>query len=499
VASKSTAEQLARLPTGIPGLDAVAEGGLPLGRSTLLVGPAGAGKTVLATQFLAAGIEQFDQRGVLVTFDETPASVLRNAASFGWDFDRYLSDGKLSVVDCSPSPGAEVLEVGEFDLQGLVAQISAAIAETGARRIVLDSVTALLPQFDDERRVRRELTRVVHALNELGATSLLTAERTDEFGAIGRFGVEEFVADAAIVLRNVLSEQRRRRTIEILKLRGGAHRTGEFPFTIDGEAGVSVIPLSAIELERPASSARISVGNPDVDELFGGGIYRDSLVLVSGPTGTGKTLTALGFLQAAIDAGERALFLSFEESHNQLLRNASSWLQGIEEAERQGQVRLASIYPERMGLEDLLQRLGREIGEYGPRRIVLDSLTALERVASTRSFREFVVRVCAMLKQHEIAGLFTNTSSMISGGETITDAYVSTITDGIILLRYAEVRGEVRRAITVLKMRGSDHDRRIREFKITDHGMKVGEPIREAHGLVVPGDGRRTLEEVSTS
>jgi circadian clock protein KaiC len=325
-------------------------------------------------------------------------------------------------------------------------------------------VTALLPQFDDERRVRRELTRVVHALNELGATSLLTAERTDEFGAIGRFGVEEFVADAAIVLRNVLSEQRRRRTIEILKLRGGAHRTGEFPFTIDGEAGVSVIPLSAIELERPASSARISVGNPDVDELFGGGIYRDSLVLVSGPTGTGKTLTALGFLQAAIDAGERALFLSFEESHNQLLRNASSWLQGIEEAERQGQVRLASIYPERMGLEDLLQRLGREIGEYGPRRIVLDSLTALERVASTRSFREFVVRVCAMLKQHEIAGLFTNTSSMISGGETITDAYVSTITDGIILLRYAEVRGEVRRAITVLKMRGSDHDRRIREF-----------------------------------
>ena len=497
--SKSTAEQVERLQTGIPGLDEVAEGGLPLGRATLVVGTSGAGKTVLASQLLAAGIEQFAEPGVLVTFDETPESVLRNASSFGWDFERHLAEGRLSLIDSSPAPDAAILEVGDFDLQGLLAQIEAAIAETGARRVVLDSVTALLPQFEDGRRIRRELTRVVHALNQLGITSLLTAERTDEFGSIARFGVEEFVADAVIVLRNVLTEQRRRRTLEILKLRGGPHRSGEFPFTIDADTGVSVIPLSAIELDRPASKARISVGNPYVDELFGGGIYRDSLVLVSGPTGTGKTLTALGFLQAAIDADERALLLSFEESHNQLLRNASSWLQGIEQAEREGKVRLASIYPERMGLEDLLHQIGREIESYGPRRIVLDSLTALERVSSNRSFREFVVRLCAMLKQHEIAALFTNTSSMISGGETITDAYVSTITDGIILLRYAEVSGQVRRAITVLKMRGSDHDRRIREFRITDHGMEVGEPIREAHGLVVPGEGRPLAEHRSPS
>ncbi len=488
--SNSAADQVERLQTGIPGLDAVAEGGLPLGRTTLLVGTSGAGKTVLASQLLAAGIEEFGEAGVLVTFDETAESVLRNAQSFGWEFERHMAEGRLSVIDCSPAPDAPVLEVGEFDLLGLVAQIEAAIKETGARRVVLDSVTALLPQFEDERRIRRELTRVVHALNQLGITSLLTAERTDEFGSVGRFGVEEFVADAVIVLRNVLADQRRRRTLEILKLRGGPHRSGEFPFSIHAETGVSVIPLSAIELEQPASSTRISVGNQYLDELFGGGIYRDSLVLVSGPTGTGKTLTSLGFLQAAIDAEERALLMSFEESHNQLLRNASSWLQGIEKAEQDGQVRLLSIYPERMGLEDLLHQIAREIETYAPRRIVLDSLTALERVSSNRGFREFVVRLCALLKQHEIAALFTNTSSMISGGETITDAYVSTITDGIILLRYAEVGGHVRRAITVLKMRGSDHDRRIREFKITDHGMEVGEPILEVHGLVVPGDGR---------
>jgi circadian clock protein KaiC len=465
----------------------VAGGGLPLDRCTLLVGTAGAGKTVLATQLLAAGIREFGQPGVLVTFEETPESVLRNVTSFGWEVDEYVAAGQLGLVDVSPAPGHELLEIGEFDLQGLLARIQAAITETGAQRVVLDSVTALLPQFDDDRRVRRELTRIVHALNDMGVTSVITAERVDEQGTVARFGVEEFVADAVIVLRNVLVEQRRRRTIEILKLRGGPHRTGEFPFTIESGYGVSVIPLSAIELSRPASSTRISVGNPYVDELFGGGIYRDSLVLVSGPTGTGKTLTALGFLQAAIDAGERAVLLSFEESHNQLLRNASSWLQGIERAELEGEVRLLSIYPERMGLEDLLQRISREIDEYGPRRLVLDSLTALERVSANRAFREFVVRLCALLKEREIAGLFTNTSSMISGGETITDAYVSTITDGIILLRYAEVGGHVRRAITVLKMRGSDHDRRIREFHITDKGMKVGEPIVGAAGLVVRG------------
>jgi circadian clock protein KaiC len=476
--------EVERLVTGIPGFDAVTGGGLPRGRSTLMVGTAGAGKTVLATHFLTAGLER-GQAGVLVTFDETPEAVLRNAESLGFDLSDALGDGRFAFVDCSPSPDDDIVEVGAFDLHGLVARIRAAVERTGAERVVLDSVTALLPQFDDESRVRRELSRVVHALNDLGVTSLLTAERTEEYGGVGRFGVEEFVADAVVILRNPLVDQRRRRTVEVLKLRGGAHQSGEFPFTIERGLGVSVLPSSAIELVRAASTQRISVGNASIDALFGGGIYRDSLLLVSGPTGTGKTLTSLGFIQAAIDAGERALLVSFEESHNQILRNASSWLQGIEQAERDGLVHLQAMYPERMGLEDLLQRLARDLDEFRPRRVAIDSLTALERVASIRPFREFVVRLCAMLKEREIAAMFTNTAGMISGGETITDAYVSTITDGIILLRYAEVAGEVRRAIAVLKMRGSAHDRRIREFQITDRGLVIGEPIPDLAGLVV--------------
>jgi circadian clock protein KaiC len=484
---------LDRLPTGIPGFEQISHGGLPKGRSTLVVGTAGSGKTVYGAQYITAGAREHGDGGVIVTFDESPEAVVRNLDAFGWGLPELIDTGKIAFVDCSPSPDEDAVEMGDFDFHALLARIRAALERVGGQRVLLDSVTALLPQFYSEGRVRRELSRVVHGLNDMGVTTVLTAERIDEYGAIARHGVEEFVSDAVVVLRNPLDEQRRRRTIEILKFRGGSHQSGEFPFTISAaEGGMSVIPLSAIELERPASTARVSLGNPGVDELFGGGVYRDSLILVSGPTGTGKTLMALSFIQAAIDAGEHALMFSFEESHNQLLRNASSWTQGMEEAERNGQVKIMSAYPERMGLEDLLQRVRREIDSFGPRRVAIDSLTALERVSTRRAFREFVVRTTSLFKENEIAALYTNTSSMISGGETITDAYVSTITDGIMLLRYAEIEGEIRRAAAVLKMRGSKHDKRVREYTITPNGIEVGHPIEGAHGLIVQQqrDGR---------
>ena len=480
-----SANGIQRLRTGIPGLDAILQGGLPAGRATLVVGTAGSGKTVLGAQLLAAGVRGFDEAGVLVTFDEAPADVLRHCASFEWDLTSLVADDRVAVVDCSSDPDEDVLAAGDFQLVPLLARIRQAAERVGAGRVVLDSVTALLPQLDGGGRVRYELGRVVHGLNRLGVTTVLTAERLDEYGLVGRHGVEEFVTDAVVILRNSLSEQRRRRTIEILKFRGAAHQSGEFPCTIEAQRGLSVVPYSAIEIEREAARERVSLGNPGVDELFGGGVYRDSLVLVSGPTGTGKTLLALTFVKAAVDAGERALLLAFEESHGQLVRNSSSWLD-LAAAERAGGVRVRAAYPERMGLEDLLQQIQREIAEHRPNRIVIDSLTALERVSADRPFREFLVRLIGLLKEAEIAALFTTTSSMLSGGETVTDAYVSTITDGIVLLRYAEIDGEIRRAATVLKMRGSAHDRRVREYRITADGMEIGEPIEGMGGLVVP-------------
>jgi circadian clock protein KaiC len=318
----------------------------------------------------------------------------------------------------------------------------------------------------------------------MNVTAVLTAERIEEYGPIARFGVEEFIADNVMVLRNVLDTEVRRRTVEILKFRGTDHQKGEFPFTIIEGEGIVVIPLSAIELRQHSSNVRISSGNPELDEMCGGGFFRDSVILVSGATGTGKTLTVTQFLQGGAQKGERCLLLAFEESREQLFRNASGWGVDFEAMEREGKLRVVCDYPEIVGLEEWLITIQRSVSEFKPQRVALDSLSALERVGSIKSFREFVIGVTSFIKQQEITGLFTATTSTLMGGSSITETHVSTLTDSIILLRYVEMFGEMKRGITVLKMRGSIHDKGIREFTVDEQGMHLGRRFRNVTGVL---------------
>uniref|UniRef100_UPI003C30EBF7 KaiC n=1 Tax=synthetic construct TaxID=32630 RepID=UPI003C30EBF7 len=466
-----------KLPTGIEGFDDISHGGLPKGRTTLVAGTPGTGKTVFAMQFLYHGIKRFDEPGVFVTFEESPDDILRNMASFGWDLQKLVEEGKLAIVDASPDPEEEEV-VGNFDLSGLLARINHAIRKYKAKRVVIDSITAIFQQFDDASTVRRELFRLVARLKRMGVTTIMTAERTEEYGPIARYGVEEFVADNVVILRNVLEGERRRRTIEILKFRGTSHQKGEFPFTITPGEGISIFPLSAMRLKQRSSNVRVSSGVPELDEMCGGGFFRDSIILVSGATGTGKTLLVTKFLEGACRNGERALLFAFEESREQLLRNATSWGIDFEEMERDGRLKIVCAYPESTGLEDHLIMIKEVIEEFKPDRIAIDSLSALERVASDRGFREFVIGLTSFIKQQEITGLFTSTTPTFMGGHSVTESHISTITDTIILLRYVEMRGEMSRAINVLKMRGSWHDKEIREFTISGKGMHIGDPFR---------------------
>jgi circadian clock protein KaiC len=476
--------ELRKLPTGVLGFDQITTGGLPEGRTALLAGTSGSGKTVFALQFLVAGVRDFDQNGVLVTFEETPDDLIRNVASFGWDLQRLIQEQKIAIVDATPEPGAEVIESGPFDLSALLARIESAIRTVGARRVIMDAISALFPQFTDAIIVRRELHRIYTGLRRLGVTTLITIERTDDDGALGRFGVEEFVADNVIVLRNRIAEEKRRRTIEILKFRGAPHQKGEYPLTIDPEEGVTVIPLSTIELKQRSSNERVSSGVEAVDLMCGGGIYRDSIILVSGATGTGKTLMVIEYIKAAIQAGERAMLFGAEESREQLIRNASSWDVDLEQAEQNGLVRIVCRYPEVMGFEDHLLHMKREIKDFQPSRVAIDSISAFERVSLAKAFREFVLGISSYLKVLSITGLFTNTTSMLLGGESITETHISTLTDTIILLRYVELYGEVRRGLTVLKMRGTWHEKDIREYMIDNTGMHIKEPFRTVHGIL---------------
>ncbi|OKH23825.1 circadian clock protein KaiC [Hydrococcus rivularis NIES-593] len=476
-------EFIEKLETGIPGFDFLSQGGLPKGRGTLVAGTAGSAKTVFACQFLVEGIVR-GENGVFVTFEEPPKALRRNMLGFGWDIQKWEEEGKWVFVDASPQPGERPMVSGEYDLGALIARIEFAIRKYNAQRISLDSLGAIFSHLADSAQVRSDLFRLASALRELEITAVMTAERTQEYGEISRFGVEEFVADNVVILRNVLADEKRRRTIEILKYRGTDHQKGEFPFTVIRNRGITIIPLAAIELEQKSSNIRITSGSEELDRMCGGGFFRDSIILVSGATGTGKTLMVTEFMAGGANSAERCLIFAFEESREQLFRNAIGWGVDFERMEREGKLKVVCRYPETTTLENHLIAMKEIIEEFKPNRVAVDSLSALERVSTLKSFREFIIGLTSFIKQKEIGGLFTSTTPTLLGGSSITEAHISTITDSIILLRYVEMYGEMRRGITVLKMRGSMHDKDIREFAIDNRGMHIGKPFRNVTGIL---------------
>lgn len=488
-----------KLRTEIDGFDLIADGGLPEARTTLVSGTSGSAKTVFAAQFLAAGIARANHAGVFVTFEESPTDIRRNMQGFGWDIAQWESQGAWAFVDASPQPGVGIFEAGNYDLGALLARIEHAIRKVNAKRVSLDSLGGIFTQLGDEATIRHELFRIAAALKSLSVTSVITAERTLDHGPVSRYGVEEFVADNVIIFRNFLDQEVRRRTVEILKFRGTAHQKGEWPFTIVPGEGIIVIPLSALQLKQKSSDTRVSSGNEVLDAMCGGGFFRDSVILVSGPTGTGKTLITTEFLAAGDRTGDRSLLFAFEESREQLFRNAQGWGVDFAKCEEEGRLKVICEYPESAALEDHLIRIKRQIEEFSPDRVAVDSLSALERVASIKSFREFVIGLTSHIKDKEIPGLFTATTSSLLGGTSITETHISTITDSIILLRYVEVNGQMHRGIAVVKMRGSAHDKDIREFDIAADGLHIGMPFRGIYGILagnfrsVPDDGQKEL------
>ncbi|MFW5692992.1 MAG: circadian clock protein KaiC [Thermoguttaceae bacterium] len=486
-ADDSTQVLVHKLKTGIPGFDLIAQGGLPRGRTTLVAGTAGSAKTVFAAQFLASGIAQFDQPGVFVTFEETPADIRMNMHTLGWPIAEWEAERKWVFVDASPRPGEMCSEAGQYDLGGLLARLQHAVGTVGAQRVALDSLGAIFSQFSDQATVRSELFRISHVLKRSGVTSVMTAEREHEHGEVARFGVEEFVADNVVILRNTLQEEKRRRTMEILKFRGAEHQKGEWPFTIRPREGIVGVPLSAIRLDQRSSDARITSGVPQLDDMCGGGFYQDSIVLCSGATGTGKTLLATHFASGNSGEEGRSLLFAFEESRDQLFRNAAGWGIDFEQLEAAGRLRVSCEYPEVASLADHLIRIKAMVDEYRPNRVTIDSLSALQRISSPGTFREFVIGLSCYLKKMEIATFFTAATPALFGGTSITEAHVSTMTDSIILLRYLEIFGEMRRGVTVLKMRGSTHDKEIREFTIDHEGMHVGRRFRNV-SRILQGD-----------
>ena len=484
-----------KIRTRIEGFDDISHGGMPLGRTTLVSGTSGTGKTLFAVQFLYHGITHFDDPGVFVTFEESPSDIIKNAYSFGWDLQGLVDDGKLFILDASPDPEGQDI-VGNFDLSALIERIQYAIRKYKATRVSIDSLTAVFQQYDAAGVVRREIFRLVARLKQVGATTIMTTERTEEYGPVARFGVEEFVSDNVVIVRNALEGERRRRTIEILKLRGTTHMKGEYPFTITNE-GINIFPLGAMRLTQRSSNVRVSSGDKTLDEMCGGGFFKDSIILATGATGTGKTLLVSKFLENGCRSGDRTILFAYEESRAQLFRNANSWGIDFEELEKKGLLKILCTYPESAGLEDHLQIIRTEIAEFKPSRLAIDSLSALARGVSNNAFRQFVIGVTGYAKQEEITGFFTNTTDQFMGSHSITDSHISTITDTILMLQYVEIRGDMSRAINVFKMRGSWHDKGIREYTITATGPEIRDSFRSYERIISGSPTRISVNEKS--
>lgn len=473
-----------RIEGGIPGLELITNGGLPRNRLSLVAGTAGSGKTVFAAQFLASGILQGDEAGVFVTFEERPESIRRNMRSLGWDISTWEHDGRWAFVDASPQHQIETVFTGsDYDLGPLINRIVAGIDRVGATRVALDSVGSLMTQFDRGTPARHALFQLAKTLEDAGVTTVITAERSDDYGPITQLGFEEFVADNVVILRNALEGEKRRRTIEILKMRGGSHLKGEHLFTLLDGQGMVVVPVAIAPIDYSSSTRRLSCGVPALDDMFDGGLFEKSLLLVVGATGTGKSLLSTQFVAGGVASGERCLLHSFEESHDQLVRNAAAWGIDLAAMEEAGDLCIVAEAPEAASLEDHLQRMKATIEWFSPDRVAIDSLTALQRVATVKGFREYVLGLTFHMKVRSMLGMVTSTGGNFLSADTENDLHISTISDAILLLHYVPIGGEMRRAVQVLKLRGSDHDKSIREFTITGHGMEVSVPVPDAARL----------------
>ena len=477
---------LGKAPTGVAGLDLLTGGGLPQGRTTLVCGGPGCGKTLLGVQFLVRGILDHGEPGVLIAFEESAQELADNVRSLGWDLDALQAQERL-VIDHVRIAEADIVETGAWDLDGLFLRIGAAIDAVGAQRVVLDTIESLFGPLANETLLRAELRRLFRWLNEREVTTILTGERGE--GTLTRHGLEEYVSDCVILLDHRVHDEISTRRLRIVKYRGSAHGANEYPFLIN-EDGFSVLPLSAINLSHMASRERLSFGVPGLDALFeGGGPYRASSILVSGSPGAGKSTLAARFLEAGCERGERAVLFAFEESPDQIVRNMSGV--GIDLARWQESGRLAIVArrPTEYGLEQHLVRIMRVIDDHAPVNVAIDPLSSF--VGDPAEVRAVLARMIDVCKTRGITAML---NVLAHGGfDDPTQTGISSLIDTWIDVRNLEHNGERNRAINVLKCRGVRHSNQVREFVLGSEGLALRDVYAEA-GAVLMGASRVARE-----
>ena len=472
-------------PTGITGLDEITGGGLPRGRPTLVCGGPGCGKTILAMEFLINGARQFDEHGVFLSFEESVEDLALNFASLGLD-PRPLSARKKLWLEYVKVEPTEIHETGKYDLEGLFIRLGHAIDSIGAKRVVLDTIETLFSGLSNTRVLRAELRRLFNWLRTKGVTAIVTGERGE--GQLTRHGLEEYITDCVIMLDHRVVEQNATRRLRVVKYRGSTHGANESPFFID-ETGISVLPIASLGLDHHVAATRLSTGVPDLDEMLGGkGYFRGSSILVSGSAGSGKTTVAAYCVDAACRRGESVLYFAFEESTAQIARNLRSIGIDLEPWLAKGLLQIQAARPTTNGLEGHLSLMHRMIEAKKPRVVVVDPMSNLITVGTTVEVRAMLARLIDFMKVKQISALFTSLAVDDLHVER-SDIGISSFMDTWLVLRNVVRNGERTRSLNVVKSRGMPHSNQVREFLLTDEGMRLVDVVRH-RGRVLIGSER---------
>jgi len=475
-------QPISKILTGIQGFDEVSYGGLPRNRTSLVVGGPGSGKSVFALQTLAYAARVHKEHGIFVAFEESPQQITANVAMFDWDLPS-LEKSKLFFLDAHISP--TVIQSGEFDLNGMLCILKAKQKEIDAKWVVFDGIDVLLMLLQNPVTELREIHRVRDWLVDNNLTGILTAKLAGDSQSNAHYGFMQFMADCVIKLDRRLEEGVSMHVLEIMKYRGSNFATGEFPLYF-GTSGMEVIGPAPPELLHQARTERVSTGITSLDSMLGGGLFRGSSTLITGAPGTSKTTLAGKFIEAACQRNERALFVSFDEGADPIMRNLTSVDIHLKRHVKSGLLRMYSGRAESISANEHLLKLRSLIQEHQPRCLVIDPLSALIKTGRLDTARAVANRLIYMVKDYELTVVLT---SLLEGNDPeaeSTDLQISTIADSWIHLSYLVRSGERNRALSIVKSRGTWHSNQVRELMLSDAGLALKE-VYTAGGEVLMG------------
>jgi circadian clock protein KaiC len=486
-----------KTPTGIDGLDEITGGGIPKGRPTLICGDAGSGKTLFGVEFIVKGATVFNEPGVFVAFEERAAELALNVASMWFNLDHLVKTRKMKI-DFVHIEKSEIEETGEYDLDGLFIRLGHAIDSIKAKRVVLDTIENIFSGLSNESILRSELRRLFQWLKDKGVTAIITGERGT--GKLTRQGLEEYVSDCVIILDHRVENQISTRRLRVVKYRGSSHGTNEYPFLIDTD-GISVLPVTSIDLSYKVSTSRISSGIPTLDEMLGGkGFFRGSSILISGTSGTGKTSLAAGFANASCARGEKCIYFAFEESPDQIMRNMKSINMDLSKYVKSGLLQFHASRPTLNGLEMHLLVIIKMIRKFKPKTVILDPITNLVTVGTVSELKSMLIRLIDFMQKEQINVMFTALTLAYSVNEQ-TDEGVSSLVDAWLMVRDIEFNGERNRGLYIMKSRGMKHSNQVREFVISDRGIELVEVFLGPNGVLTGSarDEQKLMEQTDVA